>query len=429
MADFSPMDKRLLRRWVLGVAAALVVLAALPLLLAAAALQGAPTVVLTAPVDHNDVARAMRLLRQHDPRRAQPGRVGQLWLAERDIDVLLGHAGQRWLGAVGRARLDRGAATLQFSAHLPARPLFALFGRWLNVELHLAETEHRPTIVALHIGRLRLPGGLVMWALPWLADRAGYAREAEMVADVVRQVRFAPRHLMVRYAWGDNNRQSVLASLLRPEETARLAPYQQHLVELTAQPLHWQQPLTRLLQPLLLLAAERGEGDGQATAAEYRSAIVALTLYATGRGQGLMPPELPRPRPLQLTLGGRGDLALHFLVSATLAVEGTTPLAQAIGLYKEIADSRGGSGFSFIDLAANQAGRRFGRLAVNDPHRLHQALLGPLADGDLLPPVADLPEFLNEAEFKQRFGGVGEPPYQALVAEIERRVSTLPLLR
>ena len=46
-----------------------------------------------------------------------------------------------------------------------------------------------------------------------------------------------------------------------------------------------------------------------------------------------------------------------------------------------------------------------------------------------MPPWADLPEFLPESEFLRRYGGVGAPPYQALIAEIERRVGALPLLR
>ena len=41
-------------------------------------------------------------------------------------------------------------------------------------------------------------------------------------------------------------------------------------------------------------------------------------------------------------------------------VESTGALAQAIGLAKEVADARAGSGFSFNDMAANLAGTRFG---------------------------------------------------------------------
>ena len=45
------------------------------------------------------------------------------------------------------------------------------------------------------------------------------------------------------------------------------------------------------------------------------------------------------------------------------------------------------------------------------------------------PKVKDLPEFMNPAEFKRRFGGVGEPAYVEQVKEIEARVAALPLYR
>ena len=35
---------------------------------------------------------------------------------------------------------------------------------------------------------------------------------------------------------------------------------------------------------------------------------------------------------------------------------------------------------------------------------------------------------ITEAEFHRRFGGVGAPPYQAVLRDIEARLDTLPLL-
>ena len=46
-----------------------------------------------------------------------------------------------------------------------------------------------------------------------------------------------------------------------------------------------------------------------------------------------------------------------------------------------------------------------------------------------MPEVADLPEYMPEAEFKRRFGGVGAPPYQRMMQDIERRVAACPLYR
>ena len=46
-----------------------------------------------------------------------------------------------------------------------------------------------------------------------------------------------------------------------------------------------------------------------------------------------------------------------------------------------------------------------------------------------MPLAADLPESMPEPEFKRRFGGIGQPRYVAMMAEIDRRVSALPALR
>ena len=46
-----------------------------------------------------------------------------------------------------------------------------------------------------------------------------------------------------------------------------------------------------------------------------------------------------------------------------------------------------------------------------------------------MPNTADLPEYMQEAEFKRVFGGVDGPEYKLMMAEIERRIAALPLYR
>jgi hypothetical protein len=46
-----------------------------------------------------------------------------------------------------------------------------------------------------------------------------------------------------------------------------------------------------------------------------------------------------------------------------------------------------------------------------------------------MPDVADLPEFMPEAEFKRRYGGIGGPGYNDMMATIEARVASRPLLQ
>ncbi len=52
-----------------------------------------------------------------------------------------------------------------------------------------------------------------------------------------------------------------------------------------------------------------------------------------------------------------------------------------------------------------------------------------ITESDIMPPTADLPEFMPEAEFKRRFRGVNGVEYKKIMAEIEWRVAALPLYR
>jgi hypothetical protein len=85
-------------------------------------------------------------------------------------------------------------------------------------------------------------------------------------------------------------------------------------------------------------------------------------------------------------------------------------------------------------VAANRAGTRFGELALEQAQELQRRVAGgangrALRDEDLIPAVADLPEFMPEAEFRKRFGGIGAPAYEAMLSDIDRRIAGLPLLR
>lgn len=414
--------------WWRGAALALLLLAAGVLAAVVAMLQTEPAVAVTQDVNHEDVARALSLLRTHDPRQARVGVVSSALMRERDLEVLLNHAAHRWFAAASRVRLQPQRATIQLSAHAPNNP----FGRWLNLELQLQETGGLPVIDSFRIGRLPLP--------PWLAeriglyavDRFGLGKELQLAAEVVRRVRFSPQQVLVTYAWQGDSMHRLFDGLLTAEEVKRLRFYSDLLAELTARRApSFEMPMAQLLGPMFDLARQRSAAGNDA-AAENRAVLVALTLYANGRSVGSVAPvarSWPQARPMRLMLAARADFPLHFLVSAALASEGTTPLSKAIGVYKEVADSRGGSGFSFNDMAANRAGTRFGTLAVQDPQRLQDLVARGVSDAELLPRTDDLPEFMAEPEFVRRYGGVGKPAYNALLAEIDRRIGLLPLLR
>jgi hypothetical protein len=190
--------------------------------------------------------------------------------------------------------------------------------------------------------------------------------------------------------------------------------------------------MARLLPPIFALAAKRSAAGGDATE-ENRAALLTLTFFANHRPLALVVPAAdswPQPRLLALTLQRREDSPLHFLISALIAAEADTRLADVVGLWKELDDARrGGSGFSFNDLAADRAGTRFGEFAVREAARLQARIAAGVAEADLMPEASDLPESLPEDEFVKRFGGVGGVAYKRMLAEIEARVDALPVFR
>jgi hypothetical protein len=413
--------RRLLR--VLAVfAAAVAVLAAGALALA---LQGAPRVPQRADIAPADIERALAFARAHDPRRLPPGLLRIAFVNERDADLLLHHAAQRWLAATTRLKVEPGRAQVEASVPLAG-------GRWLNVELQLRQAERFPVVERLHVGRLPVPPS---WVLP-LAQRfaawRGLSAEALAVGDFVRGVRFGPGHAIVSYRYSADARERVLAAVLPPEQRQRVQAYAAKLAQLAdPPPADGSISLARLLPPLFRLAAERSAAGADA-AEENRAAIVALVLYSNRRALDLIMPAAQDGipvRPLVVLLQRRDDLPRHFLVSAALAAEAGSPLADAVGLWKELDDARRGSGFSFDDLAADRAGTRFGELAVAEPARLQRRVAAVQEEEEFAPAVDGLPSFMHEAEFVRRFGGIGAPAYRRMMAEVERRVAALPLWR
>jgi uncharacterized protein YfiM (DUF2279 family) len=146
---------------------------------------------------------------------------------------------------------------------------------------------------------------------------------------------------------------------------------------------------------------------------ENRAAILCWPLrhWPTAQERSCRRQRLPRPVGHTVTLTGRDDFAKHFIVSAVLAANAGGPLSDAVGLYKEIEDSRGGSGFSFNDIAADRAGTRFGEYAVigSSVRQLQQKLSAGISEKEIMPATQDLPGFMPEAEFNRRFGGIDAP--------------------
>ncbi|MBI3271286.1 MAG: hypothetical protein HYZ53_19950 [Planctomycetes bacterium] len=200
-------------------------------------------------------------------------------------------------------------------------------------------------------------------------------------------------------------------------------------------------------------AADGGGGPGKVPDADAllaaRAALVALAVFTDPESTLLRNPfasgllgglEDAAERAAKAkfagtpTLRGRNDWVRHFLVSAALVALVGEEAARLAGVQKELADARGmsagkGTGFSFGDLCADEAGVRFavwlGREPAQAPARLASWARSFTAT-DFFPVAKDLPECLPEEEFRARYGGVGGGAYREMVAEIVRRIRECP---
>jgi len=409
----------------------LLALFALPVLAVVAismCFQDRPSLVRRAQLTPQDIENARRTIEEQDPRNARADGRRTIAVSEQDLDLMLNYAANHFGHGAARVALHPGTARLEASVEVPQSP----FGRFVNIDATLRETGALPRFDRLWIGSLQVPAAVADYALREGLRRVSATGRGELAADVVKGVSVADGRLTVTYVWTDAFAERARSVLLSPTDQARLRAYHDRLVEAAAGAPN-RVSLAELMPPLFRLAHERGaSGD---VARENRAAILVLALYVNGKGLAEIMSaagQWPRATPRRVTLAGREDFPRHFLVSALIAAEAGSPLADVVGLQKEIEDSRGGSGFSFNDIGADRAGTRFGEIAAQSPLRageLARAIAGGVRESDFMPDVSDLPEFMQEAEFKRRYGGVGSPAYNKLMAEIDARVASRPLLR
>lgn len=129
------------------------------------------------------------------------------------------------------------------------------------------------------------------------------------------------------------------------------------------------------------------------------------------------------------TLRNRHDWLLHFWVSAALTAHVGAETAEQIGITKELMDARGGSGFSFGDLAADFAGVSFARQFLADKDSIDQRLrhVADLFKGNqYLPAVEDLEEGLKMEQFMEKYGGVKDARFLRACEVIRARISEAP---
>jgi hypothetical protein len=433
------------RRRSLLIALLLITPLLLLLLLAFLAVEREPLIVETAVPTVDSAQRARNLAREVlDILNSQQERAS-ITASEDDLNALMTLVGRGTQRFAGRVRVTPGIMFVGASVRLPANP----FGRYLNLRGELLPDERGLNINLVKVGKVGFPRPLATALLKGLlnmglGNREGSALMASVQSlDLTRDTVTVNLRSVSRLK-GRLKRLQASLGRLRDLSQGGEAPWGSSLVGdyygrlLEAGPNFQAGPpssLASYLGPLFRLARERSaNGD---PVKENSAALLALAIYLGDprfdklAGLNLKPELLGRSAYRQgVHLGGRQDLRLHFVISAGLKLLTDQGISTAIGEFKELLDAgRGGSGFSFVDLAADRAGIRFAE-AATDPNggarHLQELLAANPTEQLFFPIVADLPENMPREQFEQFYKGVDSRRYNGMVREIDRRIDSCP---
>lgn len=344
----------------------------------------------------------------------------------------------------GRVNVTSWGLEAAFALHVPENP----FGDYLNIRFGLVPSNDGLQLINVAIGTLNVSGDLALMIGRQVLDLLLSNRQGTLLLNSVREVAmqgskvtvtFSPvPDLKKRLGVATERFRKVRDDLALLGEPAIVRLYFERICEIDA--LHvgnLKMSLAWYTAPVFSLAVDRVRKGGDA-GTENQAALLALGIYfgdtrieslvgkvRTGRLQDC------HTNPRHVVLADRVDLRLHFIISAVLKVISDSGMSSAVGEFKELLDAgRGGSGFSFVDLAADQAGIRLaGQLLEKGEagRRVQQVLANSTAEDVFFPFIGDLPEGLANAQFVRDYGGVDDPRYQAMLTDIGNRLDVLPV--
>lgn len=378
-----------------------------------------PSLNRTARVSLADLDRGKAIVDSLGLRHMREGEKRQLVVSEQDMDLAVGYLAARF--GKGSASASIAMDQLIVRASLP---LYRIH-RYLNMELALAQGGDILVPAELRLGALPIPTALAGPLVTKALALSPYSERLTAARDMLDSAQLTGQALALRFTWrGASVDRAMAGGLGEGSDNGVIDIYRAHLRQ-TRNP-----DFAVMVGEAFKLAKQRSLDHDPV--AENRAALTALAETALGSRllsrRGVVDPN----RHTGLHLAGREDFSQHFSLSAFIAATGGEGLSDLAGLYKELKDSQGGSGFSFTDIAADRAGSRFGDFSTRSAasaRKIQDRIAGVRDASSFFPKADDLPEFMSQAEFQRRFGGVGQPAYRHMVDEIEARVAGLAIYR
>ncbi|MDO9169104.1 MAG: hypothetical protein Q7U18_08460 [Methylobacter sp.] len=378
---------------------------------------------------HDDLLRAKKIL--YEGFKTKPDEIGIIELTQADLNLAGNYLLNRYSKSAVNVDLKNDELRFVVTITLPANSL----GQYLNISFRLGNVKGNdlPVITKFKAGKLLLPAKLAAFIIDTIIQYSSLNDYFILATRPLKTVTIDAEKLSIIYYPNKNTLIQARNFLTHTSDNSTLNIYQQKLADIVAKhDPEWRLSLAELLQPLFELAYQRSTME--TVIDENRFVISTINDYVNKQeAKKLLSSIEDKPvtgKQYTAFLYKRIDLAQHFIGSAALTALVNKQAAKIAGEEKELSDARSGSGFSFIDLAADKAGIRFGEMATSSPEnarKMQKAMSEITGYSDFMPDPRDLPEHMNEVEFKQRFESVNSPVYREISKQIDDRISAMPI--
>ncbi len=353
-----------------------------------------------------------------------------LELTEKDLNIAANHLLDRHIDSATKITLNE--TELNFGASVK---LFdaSWFDGFLNIQFDVYKKNRHAAVKNFSIGRLAIPDRFSAPIIGFIIQYSPLKKYYILISHHIERIQLQPDKLIITYFLDRDAYRKARSLVSYQSDSEALRIYQRKLVEvITNHDPGWLLSLADILQPLFLLAYQRSTLENAVE--QNKNVIFIVSAYVNQRQwQSLLPEFLPELSAtlLPVYMYKRTDMAQHFMGSAALSSLGSSYLANLLGMKKELRDAHGGgSGFSFIDLAADRAGMYFGKMATSssDNARKIQEAMSKIDNySAFMPDVRDLPEQINVEDLVQQYNSIDSPASKEILRQIDSRIKTCPI--
>lgn len=388
------------------------------------AIDSSPAAKIQWSLTRQDIQRAKQILDREIGKKTSA--LNTLVLTEKDLNLAVNHIINKHLKSTTNVYVKENSLDFVLTINLPD----ALFGYYLNFRFNLINQNRSPKITNVTIGQIPISNGISSLVLDQLIKNPPLNKYYRLANEQIKDVRFNSDTLEITYKPGPETLTKARNLLTNRADNEALSIYQTKLLEVIAiHDRNWRLSLAELLKQLFQLAYERSSLENAIE--ENRNVIFIVNAYVNNRDIYYFSSQLLPPQPeqkLPVYLYKRIDMAKHFMGSAAITATGSGFLANMLGLDKEIRDSQeGGSGFSFVDLAADRAGMYFGDIATSSPEnarKIQYAMSGIQDYTAFMPDVRDLPENIETKELVKQYQSVDSKASQKILKLIDDRIAS-----